>query len=155
MLTSSKVTLNPIVWKSPLTRWWELIVTQTALISNSWLCQQLKDWTSVFLLRSGVPVIYRYTDWLLITHNSMWLGHSCPASTVPQQMLPCCECHPSQDHVTKNRIQCAQSTAGTARVVVAVLLVVGGGLSTGCGSACSYCLYYIKYQYQFQLSASL
>lgn len=98
----------------------------------------------------GVTVIHRYTDVVLITHNSTWLGRSCPSSTVPQQMLPCCECHPGQDHVTQNRVQCAQSTAGTAQMGGG-----GGAIDCVCRSARGYCLQNIEYQYQLQLSFCL
>lgn len=56
-----------------------------------------------------MTAVHRHTDLVLITLNSMRVGRSCPSSTVPQQMLPCWECHPGQDHVTQNRLQCAQT----------------------------------------------
>lgn len=112
-----KLDPNPIGWKSTLTRWrslqsgpqyWFLIFDCVSSSKNKWKnFSSAQDWQSSALQRS--------TDLVLITHNSMWLGHSCPASTVPQQMLPCCGCHPGQDHVTQNRVQRARSTAGTAQ----------------------------------------
>lgn len=125
-----KLDPNPIGWKSTLTRWrslqsgpqyWFLIFDCVSSSKNKWKnFSSAQDWQSSALQRS--------TDLVLITHNSMWLGHSCPASTVPQQMLPCCGCHPGQDHVTQNRVQRARSTAGTAQR--------GGGATECVGQPC-------------------
>lgn len=69
-------------------------------------------------------------------------------------MLPCCECHPGQDHVTQNRVQCAQSTAGTAQ------MGGGGGLSTVCVgqpvvTACKISNISISFSYHFAWNEGL
>ena len=142
MLTSSKVRSQSNRLDT-LTRWsslqsgqhyWFLIFDRVSSSRNKWKSfSSAQDWQSSALQRS--------TDLVLITHNSMWLGHSCPASTVPQQMLPCCGCHPGQDRVTQNRVQRAQSTAGMAQRE--------GGDPIDC--VCRSTLQNITYQYQFQL----
>lgn len=150
VLTSSKVRLNPIGWQSHLTKWQKLTTTQTLLISDICACQQLKEYTlAVSSPCSGATVILHFTDLLLITHNSMRLGHSCPASTASHS-----RCSPAVS-ATLVVIMLPRIGSSVPKAQLAQCRGRRGILSTVCvcRSVCSHSLHNIKYQYRLQLSA--